>query len=146
MAHSKSLKAVRWLFVVVGLYDGLLGGVFLLAPAWAMKTAGIADPPHAGYVQFSAALLVVFAAMFFGIAGRPRRNRNLIPYGIGLKIAYCGVVGWYWWAGQASMIWKPFLVCDVIFLVAFVWAYAALRRSRSRPGYSPAARRHSVAG
>ena len=49
-------------------------------------------PNHWGYVQFSAALLIIFGLMFLAAARRPIANRNLLPYCFLLKIAYSGVV------------------------------------------------------
>ena len=63
------------LFTVAGLYEGILGAAFLVAPA---------------------ALLIVFAVMFFAVAVDPCATRNLIPDGILLKASYCTLVFGYW--------------------------------------------------
>jgi len=81
-----------------------------------------------GYVQFSAALLVIFGLLFLNVAISPRRNRNLIPYGILLKVTYCSVVLYYWVTGDLPGMWKPFCVIDAVFLVLFVWAWIVLGR------------------
>ena len=44
------------------------------------------------YVEFPAFLLVIFAIMFFRIAMDPVRFRELMLYGVGLKVAYCSLV------------------------------------------------------
>jgi hypothetical protein len=124
----KVTKTVSLLFVVAALYDGLLGLVFLFAPLAAYDYFGVTHPNHLGYVQFPALLLVVFAIMFLAIAVRPVANRNLIPYGILLKAAYCGVVGWYWLSTGIPNMWKPFAICDVVFAILFAWSYMALKR------------------
>jgi len=119
-------STVRPLFILAGLYDGVLGLAFLFfAPAVFLRF-NVTPPNHYGYVHFAAMLLCVFALMFFAIASDPRRNRNLIPYGILLKISYCTVVGWHWIDAGLPMIWKPFFVFDLLFLVAFIWAYRAI--------------------
>jgi hypothetical protein len=118
--------ACSLLFSVAALYDGLLGLAFLIAPGAVFEAAGIQPPNHPGYVQFPAALLVTFAMMFAAIAAHPARNRNLIPYGILLKVSYCGVVFYHWAATGLPWIWKPFALADVAFLGLFAAAWMAL--------------------
>ena len=124
---------IRILFYVAGLYDGLLGVIFVLAPKQALDICDVDFAANAGYLQFPAALLIVFAWMFFAIARKPLANRNLIPYTIGLKVAYCAVVVWQWSRVDLDTLWKPFLVCDAIFAVLLAWAYIKLARAR-QPG------------
>jgi hypothetical protein len=83
----------------------------------------VTPPNHPGYVQFSAALLLVFAVMFAAIARQPVRNRGLIPYGILLKVSYCAVVFYHWFTTGIPNMWKPFAVVDFVFLILFVWAW-----------------------
>ena len=66
---------------------------------------------------------MVFGLMFAAIARRPRENRNLIPYGILLKVSYCGVAGYHWLVTGIPALWKPFVVIDLVFLVLFLLAY-----------------------
>jgi hypothetical protein len=56
-------------------------------------------------------------------AAWPRDNRNLIPYGILLKVSYCSVVFAYRFLGRLSFIGKPFAIIDVVFGVLFWLAY-----------------------
>lgn len=123
----KTKSAVTLLFVVAALYDGLLGLAFLSSGDALFARCGVTPPNHPGYVQFPAALLLVFALMFAAVAASPARNRNLIPYGILLKLAYCGVVAHHWLAGRLPWMWQPFWIVDLAFAVLFVLAWAALR-------------------
>ncbi len=118
---------IRALFAVAGVYDGGLGLAFLFAGRALFEAFGVTPPNHPGYVQFPAALLVVFALMFFAVAADPVRNRNLVPWGILLKASYCGVVGYHWLAGGIPGMWKPFWFADLAFLLLFAWAWSALR-------------------
>jgi hypothetical protein len=86
----------------------------------------VTPPNHFGYIQFPAALLIVFALMYAAVARRPITNRNLIPYGMLLKVSYCGVAFYHWFAAGIPWIWKPFAILDLIFLVAFLWAYSSI--------------------
>lgn len=121
----KAKAAIRALFLAAALYDGLLGAAFLLASGALFAHYGVTPPNHAGYIHFPAALLLVFAVMFLAIALQPIRNRNLIPYGILLKVSYCGVVIFHWRATGLPDMWKPFCVADLCFLLLFAWAWRA---------------------
>src|SRR5512136_2756363 len=92
----KTERAVSTIFALSGIYDAGLGLIFLLAPAAMYARFGVTPPNHCGYVQFGAALLIIFGLMFLQVAVKPFANRNLIPYGILLKVAYAGTVFAYW--------------------------------------------------
>jgi hypothetical protein len=114
------------LFWVAAVYDGLLGLLGLFGTEWFFQTVGVTPPNHPGYVQFPAALLVVFALMFVAVAKNPVKYREFIPYGVLLKVSYAGIVIYYWLTAGLPWVWKPFAVADVVFLVLFAWAYARL--------------------
>jgi hypothetical protein len=118
----------RWiapLFVLAGIYDGLLGLAFLLFPGAIFQGSGV-PLPHLGYVQFGALILLVFAVMFFHIARDPARNRALIPYGVGLKAAYSGTVFGHQLTGGIPAMWVPWAWADLGFLVLFLVAWRIL--------------------
>ncbi len=117
-------------FAVAAIYDGVLGLLFLFAGDAPFRWCDVTPPNHLGYVQFPAALLVVFALMFLAVAMNPVKNRNLIPYGVLLKVSYCGVVLYHWLTTGVPSMWKPFCIFDAIFLVVFVWAWVALGKER----------------
>ena len=48
MKHS----SVRWLFVIAGLYDFIIGLTFLFFGPWLFQATGVPEPNHWGYVQF----------------------------------------------------------------------------------------------
>ncbi len=123
------MKPTRWiqgLFGIAALYDAVLGVAFLVVPWWAFQTFQVTPPNHWGYAQFPAALLLIFALMFVAIARNPAGNRGLIPYGIGLKVAYCVIAFAYWAGSGIPSMWKPFAIIDLIMAALFVWAYVAL--------------------
>lgn len=124
----KSAMAVRVLFFFAGLYDAILGLAFALASPAIYTRCGVEPPNHFGYVRFPSLLIVIFALMFFAVAVRPQANRNLIPYGILLKLSYAATVIYYWIAAGLPNMWKPFAIVDLLFAAAFVWAYMGLRR------------------
>lgn len=123
----KNTRLISLLFVVAALYDGLLGAAFLMAGGALFAAAGVPPPNHLGYVHFPAAILLIFGIMFAAIARDPVRRRDLIPYGMLLKISYCGVVLFHWLTAGLPFMWKPFCFADLAFLLAFFLAWRGLR-------------------
>jgi hypothetical protein len=124
-------KWISPLFVLAALYDGCLGLAFLVAPGRLFELCQVTPPNHLGYVQFPAALLLIFGLMFADVARNPIGRRHLIVYGILLKVAYCGVAGFHWAATDIPGMWKPFVVIDLVMGVLFAWAYVALGKAQS---------------
>jgi len=125
------MKVPKWiplLFWIAAFYDGVLGIVFLLNPGLPFRIFEVTPPNHMGYVQFPAALLLIFALMFIAIARQPVAQRNLIVYGILLKVAYCSVTSFYWISSALSDMWKPFFWIDLVMMSLFAWSLALLRR------------------
>lgn len=132
-----SPKWISPLFWLAALYDGILGLVFLAAAARVFELFDVTPPNHFGYVQFPAALLLIFGLMFVSIARNPMGRRHLIVYGILLKVAYCGVAGFHWAATGIPGMWKPFVVIDAVMGVLFLFAYLALgepSKAQLQPG------------
>lgn len=118
-----SRKMVSLLFYIGGLYDGVLGLLFLMIPGRIFSFFGVTPPNHDGYIQFPAALLIVFGLMFLNIGRAPEANRNLITYGILLKVSYCSVIFWHWLSAGIPGMWKPFAIIDLAFMALFILAY-----------------------
>jgi len=125
----KKNSGIRMLFIISAIYDGLLGVLFLFAATAVFQWFHVTPPNHPGYIQLPAALLIVFALMFIEISRDPFAKRNLIIYGILLKVSYSGVVFFHWLTAEIPDMWKPFAVLDILFLVLFVWAYRSLGRN-----------------
>lgn len=124
----KHIPSFRLLFTIAALYDGFLGLLFLVKPLWLYQVFEVTPPNHVGYVQFPAALLVTFGLMFIAIARDPVGKVMLIPYGMLLKVSFCGVAFVHWAAGGIPNMWKPFAVADLLLLVLFVVAYKQLSK------------------
>ena len=126
----KTVVLARSVLLATAVYDGVLGGVFLAAPQQALAWVDVPPINHVGYLQFPGALLLIFALMFAQAALRPARHRNLIGYGLLLKLAYIGVAGGHWVIDGADLplIWKPFVIADVVFAVLLFVSWWKLRR------------------
>jgi len=122
-------KWIKPFFVIAGLYDGLLGIAFLFFSGAIFQGFGVEPPNHPAYVQFPALLLLIFAAIFFRIARDPVGNRDLIFYGVALKVAYSGTAFWYQLAGGIPFMWVPWAWADLAFLVLFLVAWKSLGRA-----------------
>ena len=119
----------RWIkpfFIVSALYDGILGIAFLLFWAELYRHFAVTPPNHPAYVQFPALLLLIFAAMFLRIARDPLANRDLIFYGVALKVAYSGTAFWYAVTEHIPAMWLPFAWADLAFLALFLVAWKSL--------------------
>jgi hypothetical protein len=124
-------KWISPLFWIAAAYDGVLGVLFLAAPAWLFARLEVDPPNHVAYVQFSAALLIIFALIFVRIARDPLGQRDQIIYGILLKVAYCGLAFYYWSTIDVPWIWKPFAWIDLVMGVLFVIAHRSLAAAAS---------------
>ena len=67
--------------------------------------------------------------LFLKIARDPEANRDLIIYGILLKIAYAGVVFWYHFTTGIPSMWMWCAYIDTLFLILFI---VAQRKSAAR--------------
>lgn len=124
-------KWIKYFFLVAALYDGVLGLAFLVAPAEIFAMYEVTPPNHMSYVQFPAILLIIFAVMFYRIAADPIRNRELILYGCGLKVAYCSLVLVYAVTTGIPSMWIPWAWADLVFLVLFVLSWRSLEQQTS---------------
>lgn len=114
-----------WVFFLAGLYDCLIGLIFFFAGSQLFKQFNVPAPNHWGYIQFGALMLVIFGLMFFAVAFRPNQNRNLIPFGILLKLSYIGLTTYYWATSGLPGLFQPFVLIDAVMLVLFILAYCS---------------------
>jgi hypothetical protein len=113
----------RRLFQAAALYDGLRGALLFFAPSWSYRQLNIAEPGHPAYVQFTGAVLLIFAGMFLKIAHEPSQYRHLMPYGIQLKAAYCVLAAWYGMNNGIPQLWMGLAVADFVLMVLFTREY-----------------------
>ena len=118
-----NVMLVRALFLVAAIYDGVLGLIFLFKPGFAFELFEVIPPNHFGYVQFSAILLLIFAAMFLRVARDPMANRFIMLYGVALKAGYSGLVFYYILMTGVPAMWVPWAWADLVFLILFLWGW-----------------------
>ena len=123
----KNKPLISGIFYLTVVYDGILGIAFLFFAPAVFESFGVTPPNHYGYVHFPGALLLVFALLYLAIARDPIGNRNLMPYGMLLKVSYCCVAFYHWIASGIPNMWKPFAIIDLVFLALFLWAWQATR-------------------
>jgi hypothetical protein len=116
-------SVIRLLFLICGVYDFLIGLAFLSLAPQLFDATGAPPPNHWGYIQFGSLILMVFGCMFFAVAYDPAANRNLIPYGMLLKLSYTGLVAYYWITTDCPSLFKPFAIIDAVMFVLFFLAY-----------------------
>jgi len=124
-------KLIKPFYIISGLYDGVLGLAFLIAPGAIFAMYAVDPPNHMAYVQFPALLLILFGIMFFRIAMDPVKNRDLILYGCGLKVSYCSIVFYYMSTTGVPAMWIPWAYADLVFLVLFVITWRGLGQQAS---------------
>ena len=117
---------MRLLFVVAAFYDFLIGLVFLTKGPALFEWSGIPEPNHWGYIQFAALMLMIFGLMFASIAVDPIGQRNLIRYGLLLKLSYCGLAIYYWTTSGLPNLFKPFVIVDGVMYGLFLASYLKL--------------------
>lgn len=116
------------LFFIAAAYDFVLGVVLLAMHPAIFAYFGVPPPNHPGYVEFPAALVIIFGVGFWMVARDPWRNRDIIKLGILLKLAYAGVVLGHAARGAMPGMWIPWAWADLAFVVAFAAALRTLSR------------------
>jgi hypothetical protein len=126
-----SLSTTRLLFAIAGGYDFIIGVAFLGFGPQLFDATNVPHPNHWGYLQFASLMLMIFGLMFCAIASDPIAHRNLIPYGMLLKLSYVAVVSYYWATTDVPLLFKPFAIIDAAMFILFVMAYRALAQPQS---------------
>jgi hypothetical protein len=124
---------VRIVLILCGIFDGVVGVVFVAVPATMFHIFGAVPPNDYGYVQFPALLLLIFAVIFFRAAADPVKRRDQILYGVALKASYSGLVFWYQFHGGVPSLWIPWAWADAAFLLLLLLAWKATAPRTAAP-------------
>jgi hypothetical protein len=117
---------IRPLLKLAAAYDLVLGAAALLAFRPIYERFGVTLPNHDGYVQWGAAVVMVFGIGFWLAAMNPARNRDILIMGVLFKLAFAGTVLGHHFLGSVPMIWVPFAWADLVFALLFIAALRAL--------------------
>lgn len=118
---------IKPFFLVAAAYDVILGAAFLVAGGPIYDAFEVTRPNHMGYVHWGAAVVFIFGVGFYRVACDPVRNFDIIRLGVLFKLAYAGtVLGHHFLGGGVPMMWLPWAVFDLVFLVMFLVAMNAL--------------------
>jgi hypothetical protein len=122
--------AWRAFFLVAGLYDALLGLVFLLAGETILTAIGMKLPPYIAYIHLSAIFIVVQGLSYLLVYRDAWSNLGLVWVGVAYKASYAALVFYYLATGQLpSTFFILWAVFDVGFMVGFlVFLRAAMGR------------------
>ena len=126
-----SLNLIRLIFIIAALSDFLFGLGVLIAGSAILPWAGISATGHWGPIQFASLMLMIFGLMFASVAFDPISQRNLIRYGLLLKLSFCGLVAYYWMTSEVPMLVRIFAVADAILYVLFLVSYLKLGKRNS---------------
>jgi hypothetical protein len=111
----------KGLFLIAALYDIILGILFLLFYKVAYSFFGITLPTYPMYLQMSAAFVFAMGIGYYFVYKNLYRNVDLVKLGISYKVVYAGLVGYFYFANLANIVFLWFGMIDVLFIVFFVW-------------------------
>jgi hypothetical protein len=110
----------KWLFLVAGVYDFVLGALFFLFYVAIYEHFGITLPNHPEYVQAPAAFIVILGIMLFYVFKDMYRNVDMVKIAALSKLAYSGLALYYQQATGLPAVFMVFAWCDLIFLGLFI--------------------------
>ena len=121
-----SLKWMKLLFALAGIYNFFLGLAFFAWHETIFPLLDIEPAGHPTYIEFSALMVAMFGVMFLQISTNPARFRNMIPYGMAEKGIFAGLALFYMITTGVSAIWIPLAVIDFAFLAIFTLAWISV--------------------
>ena len=133
-AGQAAVRTFRWLFLVAALYDGILGAVFFFLFRPIFERMGIELPNNTSYIHLTAGFIFVQGLGYWFVYRDMLRNMDLVKLGVVYKAIYSLVALYYLAIGQLpNAVFAWFAVCDVLFIVGFVWFLVRARPEHLRP-------------
>jgi hypothetical protein len=133
-AGQGTVRMFRWLFLVAALYDGILGAVFFLFFRPMFERMGVALPNNTSYIHLTAGFIFVQGVGYWLVYRNMLRNVDLVKVGVVYKAIYALVALYYLAIGQLiNAVFAWFAVCDLLFIVGFVWFLVLARPERLEP-------------
>jgi len=113
----------RGLFLIAGLYDFILGIIFLFFYRQIFFLTGMNLPENPAYLTFCAILIALFGILLFMIYFDLENSRKMIIYSVLIKFGYVGTVIYYFFVVGKDYVDAPFLifaVFDFVFAILFL--------------------------
>ncbi len=110
-------KLFRSYFWVVGVYDVLLGGAFLLFYKAIYGFFNITPANHPGYVYLPAIFIVAGGIGEFLIARNPLRNVDLVIVRLLMKLSFVAIVFYYYFKQGVPIIFVLIACLSIISVV-----------------------------
>ena len=126
-----SLKTIRTIYLVGGLYDMIVGLIFGLFFKAIYNSFGVEHPNHDGYIQIAAMYIFVFGVGYYLVYKNPLEGLGLVIIGILMKLGFVTVVFGHYIFGSIPQMYVPFALLDVIFAVIFIMTYAPLKKLKA---------------
>jgi hypothetical protein len=126
-----SLKTIRTIYLVGGIYDMVVAVVFGLFFKAIYLNFGVELPNHDGYIQITAAYIFVFGVGYYLVYKNPFEGLGLVIIGILMKLGFCVVVFGHYLFGSIPAMYIPFGLIDLIFGAIFLLTYAPLKKLKA---------------
>lgn len=107
------------IFLIAAIYDFVLGIAFLIFYKPIFNYFGIALPLYPMYLQMAAAFVFAMGVGYYFIFKNLYKNTDLVKLGIVYKFVYSGLASYFFFAGQAHVIFFWFVIFDLVFLALF---------------------------
>lgn len=111
----------KTIFLIAAIYDFILGIAFFAFYKQIFTYFNIPIPSSPIYLQMAAAFVIAMGIGYCFIYKNLYRNIDLVKLGIVYKTVYSGLVGYFYFANLAHIIFLCFAIFDIIFLVLFIW-------------------------
>lgn len=123
-----SIKGIKTVFLIAGVYDIILGIVFALFFKPIYNMFGAELPNHAGYIQLAASYIFVFGIGFYLVYKDPVRNQAIITLGILMKFLFVVIVLGHLLLDTIPAFYIPFALLDIVFLLLFLYTQTAIKK------------------
>jgi len=122
----------RKLFLVVALYDFILGLIFLVFWQFIFDhILKIPQPNYPAFYQAAAAFIFTMGIGFYFVCRNLYRNIDIVKTGIFFKLFYAGISFYYVFVEKMPWLFSVFGFLDLIFIVFFIFFLRAVSREVS---------------
>lgn len=137
--EASRLKYYKGLFLLVAVYDIILGIIFMFFAKSTFKLLGIPEkfPEYDGYLTLIGVYVLILGVAYYLIyKGDLQKNRDLILIGVLYKLGYCAVTFYYFIIGNIPHILflALFGVIDFIMFLLMLECYNTIGKEKAAKG------------